>query len=409
MRLLIVSQHFWPESFRINEVAAALVAQGVELTVLTGQPNYPEGQVFSGYRAFNWGCERHADGYDIVRVPLSPRGPAGRGAARRLVLNYLSFIASASLFGPWLLRGRRFDTVFVYATSPILQALPALWLGWLQRAAVVTWVQDLWPASLQITGYVRNARLLAAVAAVTRFIYRRNDRLLVQSPAFLPEVRAMAGGTPVAVHENPGDREPAQQVALPEALRPQAGRFNLVFAGNLGTVQALETVLDAAELAGPGLLWWLVGSGARSAWLAEQVAQRGLQDRVRLPGRFEAACMPALFAAADALLVTLNRAPALAQVVPSKMQAYLAAGRPILASLDGEGERVLREADAGLAVPAEDAQQLAAAALRLSAMPAAERERLGGNGRRYFDTHYEPMESARQLLEQLREAVKTLK
>lgn len=403
MRLLIVSQHHWPESFRINEVAAALVAQGAEVTVLTGQPNYPEGRVFAGYRAFAWGRERHAEGYDIVRVPLYPRGPGG---ARRLVLNYLSFVVSAGLLGPWLLRARPFDAVFVYATSPILQALPALFIGWLKRAPVVTWVQDLWPASLQVTGYVSNERLLAAVAAVTRFIYRRNDRLLVQSPAFLPEVRAMAGGTPVAVHENPGDRDQAP-AALPAALRMEPGRFNLVFAGNLGTVQALDTVLDAAAQAGPGLCWWLVGSGARSAWLAEQVQARGLQERVRLPGRFEASCMPALFAAADALLVSLNRAPALAQVVPSKMQSYLAAGRPILASLDGEGERVLREADAGLAVPAQNALQLAAAALRLAAMPLAERERLGANGRRYFETHYEPMESARQLLQQLREAGKT--
>lgn len=400
MKVLIVSQHFWPESFRINEVAAALVAQGAELTVLTGQPNYPEGRVFSGYRASAWGRERHADGYELVRVPLCPRGPGG---ARRLVMNYLSFIAAAGLVGPWLLRGRRFDAVFVYATSPILQALPALFIGWLKRAPVVTWVQDLWPASLQITGYVNNPRVLAAVAAVTRFIYRRNDRLLVQSAAFVDEVQAMAGGTPVAVLENPGERDLPLQ-PLPEALQLPAGPFNLVFAGNLGTVQSLETVLDAAEQAGDGLCWWLVGSGARSAWLAEQVQARGLAGRVRLPGRFDAALMPALFARADALLVTLNRAPALARVVPSKIQAYLAAGRPILASLDGEGARVLREADAGWAVPAEDAAQLAAAARRLAQLPKPERERLGANGRRYFEQHYDLDAAARRLLDALAQA-----
>jgi len=401
VKLLILSQHYWPESFRINEVAAALVRQGADVTVLTGQPNYPEGRPFPGYRAWGLQRETHADGYQILRVPLVPRGAAGPGAARRLVLNYLSFIVSAGLFGLWQLRGRRVDTVFVYATSPILQALAALWIAFFKRARVVTWVQDLWPDSLVITGYVRNPRLLAAVAAVTRFIYRRCDRLLVQSQAFVQPVSEMAGTTPVAVHENPGDRD-APLLPLPAALQPPADRFTLVFAGNLGTVQALDTLLAAAEQAGPDLCWLLVGSGARADWLADEVRRRGLQDRVRLPGRFAPELMPALFARADALLVSLNRAPALAQVVPSKIQAYLAAGRPILAALDGEGARVVREAGAGLVVPAEDAAGLAQAARRLQAMAAGERAALGLAGRRYFETHYEPDASARSLLQQLR-------
>ncbi|WP_409938652.1 glycosyltransferase family 4 protein [Inhella sp.] len=397
VRVLIVSQHFWPESFRINEVAASLLAQGADVTVLTGQPNYPEGRVFSGYRAWRVQRERHVDGYEVLRVPLVPRGPGG---ALRLVLNYLSFIASAMGFGLWLLRGRRVDTVFVYATSPILQALAALWIGRWKRAKVVVWVQDLWPDSLVITGYVRSPRVLAAVAAVTRFIYRRSDRLLVQSPAFMAPVQAMAGATPVAVHENPGDRDAPLQ-PLPEGLRKPADRFTLVFAGNLGTVQALETVLDAAEQAGPDLVWMLVGSGARSPWLAAEVTRRGLGDRVRLPGRFEAALMPALFAQADALLVTLNRAPALAQVVPSKIQAYLAAGRPILAALDGEGARVVQASGAGLAVAAEDAAGLATAARHLQSLDEGRRADMGRAGRRYFETHYEPTQSAQRLLAQL--------
>jgi glycosyltransferase involved in cell wall biosynthesis len=204
----------------------------------------------------------------------------------------------------------------------------------------------------------------------------------------------------VVVHENPGERD-APLRDLPPALHKPSGVFTLVFAGNLGTVQALETVLDAAALAGPGLAWMLVGSGARSAWLSAEVARRGLGDRVLLPGRFEPSLMPALFAQADGLLVTLNRAPALAQVVPSKIQAYLAAGRPILAALDGEGARVVQEAGAGLAVPAEDAQALAGAARRLQATDPSARDAWGRAGRRYFETHYEPTQSAQRLVAQL--------
>jgi glycosyltransferase involved in cell wall biosynthesis len=399
MKVLLLSQHFWPESFRINEVAQSLVEQGCEVTVLTGKPNYPEGQVFPGYRAGGVQRERH-QGYEIVRVPLLPRGAGG---ARKLVLNYLSFLASASLLGPWALRGQRFDVIFVYGTSPILQAIAAIVLKWLKRAALVTWVQDLWPDSLQITGFVKNPRLLAAVAVVVRWIYRRSDLLLVQSEAFVAPVQRMAGATPVAVHHNPGERAPAAAVDTTLRLRP--GCFNIVFAGNLGTVQALETVLDAAELLGPasGIRWVIIGSGARGTWLAEQVRARGL-DQVELPGRFEPAQMPAIFAQADALLVSLIGGEAMSQTIPSKIQAYLAAGRPVLASMDGEGARVVNESGAGISCPAQDAAALALAARRLQAMTAAERQAMGQAGQRYFDDNFEPARLARALLAQFERA-----
>ena len=397
MKVLLLSQHFWPESFRINEVAQSLVEQGCEVTVLTGKPNYPDGDVYPGYRAGGVQTESH-DGYDIVRVPLCPRG---RGGARRLVLNYLSFIASTVLLGPWALRGRRFDVIFVYGTSPILQAIGAIVLKWIKSAALVTWVQDQWPQSLEVTGFVRNRRALAAVAVVVRWIYRRCDLLLVQSQAFLAPVRSMAGLTPVRVHLNPGDREQPVPAPVPAALAALSwGQvFHIVFAGNLGTAQALDCVLDAAELLGAeaGVRWVLVGSGARSAWLQEQVRTRGL-SQVLLPGRFEPACMPALFERADALLVSLSRGEALAQTVPSKIQAYLAAGRPILASLDGEGARVLAEAGAGLSAPAEDARALAEAVQALLRRSPAERAAMGEAGRRYYREHFDPAHLARDLV-----------
>lgn len=393
MRVLVFSQHFWPESFAINRVVASLRQQGCELTVLTGQPNYPEGHVFDGYRAWGLGCESGPD-CEILRVPLIPRRTGG---ALRLVMNYVSFIASASLFGPWLLRGRRFDVIFVYGTSPILQALAALAIAKLKGAALVIWVQDLWPESLSLTGYVRNPRLLALVGCVVSFIYRRSNLLLAQSRGFVAPIRELAGGTPIEVHPNPG-RVPDGASASP-ALRLQPG-FNIVFAGNLGTVQALPTVLAAARLLGPGsgIRWVLIGSGTCSEWLAEQVQAQGLRETVQLPGRFAPTDMTDIYAQADALLVSLNRGEALSRTVPSKLQDYLSAGRPVLASLDGEGAAWVREAGAGLACPAEDAEALAAAALKLRDMDAASRARMGEAARRCFEQQFAPEMLARRLV-----------
>ena len=397
MRVLVLSQYFWPESFRINEVVNSLLREGCHVTVLTGQPNYPQGEVFPEYIAARWAAERHELGYMIYRVPVVPRR---QGRALQLVANYLSFVISAGFVGPWLLRGQNFDIIFVYGISPILQAIPGVVLKKLKHAALVTWVQDLWPQSLQATGFVRNWRVLAMVGAVVRWIYRRSDLLLVQSRGFVPIVQAMASKTPVEYHPNPGELAfgLAQHSDVP-ALRLDHG-FNVVFAGNMGTVQALDTLLQAAELLlpHPEVRLVLVGSGSRSEWLGQQIQQRGLVN-VCLPGRFEPEDMPGILAQASALLVSLTSSPALSQTVPSKVQAYLAAGRPIIASLNGEGARVVEESGAGLACAAEDASALAQAILKLQTMPEVELKRMGESGKRYYQQHFEPTMLAMRLVQ----------
>jgi glycosyltransferase involved in cell wall biosynthesis len=397
MRVLILSQYYWPESFRINEVAESLRSAGCHITVLTGQPNYPQGDVFSGYRAAGFGAQQHESGYSIYRVPLVPRG---RGGAVGLAANYLSFVLSAAVLGPWLLRKQRFDVVFVYAPSPITQVIPAVWIAFLKRAKLVTWVQDLWPQSLEATGFVRNRRVLDMVAVLVRWIYRRCDSLLVQSEAFISPVKAMAGTTPVQYHPNPGELAFGRAGALgPPALLLAPG-FNVVFAGNLGTVQALDTILDAAGLLRPhaDVRIVLVGSGSRSQWLEQELLRRQLGN-VQLAGRFATEAMPGIFAQASVLLVSLVRSAIMSQTVPSKVQAYLAAGKPIIASLDGEGARVLEASGAGVSCPAEDAAALAQAVLRLRALSPAQLQRMGEAGQMYYRQHFDPAVLARKLAE----------
>lgn len=402
MKILVLSQYFWPETFRITEVAQSLRETGCDVTVLTGQPNYPEGVVAAGYSAASL-CTQIHDGLTIYRVPLVPRG---RGSALRLVLNYLSFVVSAAVFGPWLLRGQRFDAILVYAPSPILQAIPAIWLAWLKRAKLVTWVQDLWPESLSATGFVSSPKILGAVSAVVRWIYRRNDLLLVQSQAFVAPVASMAGHMPVVYHPNPGELAfSAAQAEQPSALQLGPG-FNVVFAGNLGTVQALDTVLAAAQLLRdePGLRFILVGSGRQGEWMRQEIERLGLEN-VRMVGRFPPSDMPGILAQASALLVSLVRDPIMSQTVPSKVQAYLAAGRPIIAALDGEGARVVAEAGAGVACPAGDARALADAVRQLCGAPPQERERMAQSGRAYYEQHFEPAVLAARLKQILAETV----
>ena len=402
MRVLIISQYFWPESFRINDVVRSLVEKGVEVDVLTGKPNYPEGNIGRGYRA--WGCQVESwAGTTVYRVPLFPRGAR---SAWRLALNYLSFVVSGLMFGPWLLRKRQYDVVFVYGLSPILLTIPAIFLAWIKRRKLIVWVQDLWPESLSATGYVRNRWVLRAVGLVVRWIYRHTDLLLVQSRAFEAPVAALAPGKPIAYYPNSVDatfaEPPSTEVALPDVPALDEG-FAVVFAGNVGAGQAVEVMVDTAELLKdvPQIRFVVFGQGSRWDWMCEQVQARGLTN-VYLPGRFPVNTMPGLMQKAGALLVTLADEPIFAMTVPNKVQAYMAAGRPILACLNGEGARLVAEAQAGLSVPAQDAKALADAVLQLYQMPVEERAQMGANGRSYFKAHFDHDKLVDELMVHLR-------
>ena len=401
MRVLILSQYFWPETFPINTLVEHLEAAGAQVTVLTGHPNYPDGAVFPGYRAASVRRESYGHQADVFRVPIISRG---RASAVRLAGNYLSFVLSASILGPWMLRGRRMDVIFVYAPSPIVQSIPGMVLSRLKGAKLVTWVQDLWPQSLESTGFVTNKSLLTFAECIVGWIYRSNDLLLGQSTAFVSAIRRLAGSTPVEYFPNPGqasftfaDGNHPPRLALP------AG-FNVVFAGNLGTVQALETVLEAATIlrAEPDVRFVLVGSGSRAGWVAEEVERRSLRNVV-VAGRFEPEAMPGILCQATAVLVSLNKSQMLSQTIPSKLQTYLACGKPILASLDGEGADLVTTAGAGFASPAEDANALAENVLRLKRLSPNERLRMGAAGRRFYDRHFQPHVLAEQLLARFRE------
>jgi glycosyltransferase involved in cell wall biosynthesis len=389
MKLLVVSQYFWPENFRINELVRSLVARGHNVEVLTGKPNYPEGTIFPGYRA--WGCQQEQwSGATVHRLPLVARETK---SAIKLSLNYLSFVLSGLLFAPWLLRRRQYDAVFVYATSPILQALPALLLGRIKKAPVAIWVQDLWPASLSATGYVRSSAVLKGVESVVSFIYNNAELLLVQSRAFVGPVAALARGKAIIYYPNSVDMAFADVLSpddvLPDVPALDEG-FAVVFAGNVGAGQAVEVIVNAADLLKdvPEIRFVVFGQGSRWGWMREQVLSRGLTN-LHLPGRFPVNTMPGLMQKAGALLVTLADEPIFALTVPNKVQAYLAAGRPILACLNGEGARLVEESQAGLSVPAQNAKALAAAVVQLFRMTSEERAALGTNGQRYFREHFD--------------------
>ena len=380
MKILIVSQYFWPENFRINDLTLELVQRGHSVTVLTGIPNYPAGTVFEGYRKTPKAFEYYS-GARVFRVPMIARG----NGAVRLFLNYLSFVIGACLYGPWRLRGQQADVIFVFEPSPVTVGLPAILLGRIKRAPVVFWALDLWPETLAAIGVLRSPMVLGWVGHLVRFIYERCTLVLGQSRGFLPKIAKYCSDAkkiryfPSWAEEifNEADLVPAPEVPV------QKGVFNVLFAGNIGEAQDLSAVLNAAESLrhNNAIRWLIVGDGRRSDWLHEEVARRGLQSNVLLLGRFSVERMPSFYACADALLVSLKKDPVFSLTIPGKVQSYLMAGVPILGMLDGEGAQVITDSNAGLVCAAGNAGGLASVVLEMFSMSADQRKQLGVNGR----------------------------
>jgi len=389
MKILVVSQYFWPENFRINDLSAALVERGHQVTVLTGIPNYPKGDFFPGYGLFTRIREEYK-GVRIIRVPLIPRG---NGSGIRLALNYLSYVIFACLLSPLLCRGK-FDLIFVCQLSPVTVGLPAIFLKTIKKIPILFWILDLWPESLSATGSIRSEKALVQVNRLVRFIYRGCDKIVVSSKGFLRSIKEKGieeqrtGYLPNWYEPEYKTDSPSPPGILTSDL-PEG--FLIMFAGNIGVAQDFGTILSAAEKlkSYPDIHWVIIGDGRQYSWVQEQVESRGLADSVHLLGRYPPEAMPTFFSQADVMLVSLKKDPIFSLTVPGKVQSYMACGRPILAALDGEGSKLITESGAGFSSPAEDAGALADSVLKMYLMPVAEREEMGRRGRVYCELNFE--------------------
>jgi colanic acid biosynthesis glycosyl transferase WcaI len=389
MRILVVSQYFWPENFRVNEMVAYLASSGHDVTVLTGKPNYPDGVINSDFRASPEKFSNYR-GARVVRVPMLARGHN----KIQLAINYLSFALSGCTFGTARLAGQTFDVIFVCQLSPATAALPAVLQRRLKGAPLAMWVLDLWPESLSAVGGLSSKRGLDLIGKMVAFIYRRCDRIFVQSRSFVASVAARSGrddnimyfpAWAEVVFEGTGEA-----VELAPELALYGDTFNVMFAGNIGEAQDMPTVLAAAAiLRHHAIRWLIVGDGRAAESVRAAIASENLGGTVFMLGRHPETRMPSFFVGADALLVCLKDDPIFAMTIPGKLQNYMRSGKPILAMLSGEGANVVSAAEAGVVTRPGDAVALADAVLRLASASAEERARMAENGRAYCQQEFD--------------------
>ncbi len=383
MRVVILSQYYPPEPIpKPHELARGLTERRHEVVVITGFPNYPAGKLYAGTRLQLWKWDNR-DGIRVLRLPLYP--DHSRSAFRR-VLNYGSFALSAALLGSVF--SGPIDAIFV-EHPPLTTGVAARVLGGVRRAPFLFAVNDLWPESIEATGMVRNQGFLRFIGRLERFVYKRAAAIAVISNGIKQNLVGK-GVPPEKVHVIPhwADESVYRPVPPDPELARQlgmAGRFKVVFAGQLGLAQGLDVVLEAAgEVVDlTDVQFVLVGDGTDAERLRRVAGERRLNN-VRFLGRQPAAQMPHIFAISDVLLVHLRDDPLFRITIPSKTITYMACGRPALMAVEGDAADLIRTAGAGVTCRSGDAKDLAETVRQLRTMDRAELEKMGRAGREAF-------------------------
>lgn len=387
-RILLVTQYFDPEQFRVNDICEEWVRRGYHVTVLTGKPNYPQGKYYSGYGFLKKGREI-LRGATVIRLPMIPRGKN----SVMLALNYLSFFISGFFWK--LFTKEQADAVFVYQMSPITQALPGVWFAKKRKIPCYLYVMDLWPESFSVMTGIHSQAILRPLERIVRAIYRRCNKIFLSSQGFADSVVKHGAGREQLVYWPQYAEEFYRPVSAEDADAPEMicdGRFNVLFAGNIGQAQGLGVLPRTAELLRQKecpVRFCLVGDGSYRQELQKQVQECGLEEFFQFIGRQPAERVPGFMAKCDASLVSLSKSDIFALTLPAKVQSSMACGKPIVVCADGEAQRTVREAEAGVCADAEDAEGLAEQLERLVQLQPELLAQMGKNSRKYFEQHFD--------------------
>lgn len=396
MKILMLTQWFDPEpAFKGLVFAKALRDAGDDVEVITGFPNYPGGRIYPNY-TLRWRQHEVMDGISVTRVPLFPSHNA---SVLGRILNYVSFAVSSCVLG--LLRVQRYDIIYVYH-PPLTAGLSAAIISIIRRVPFVVDVNDLWPDSLEATGMVRNRGILALVNRACDWIYRRAARIVVGTPGI--RARLTARGVPyekIEVIYNWSDEQALKLSGLGEAKDfGMADRFNVVFAGNMGKAQALDAVIRAAkrvEVVNTRIQFVFVGGGVLVGNL-KALAMSLRATNVRFLPRMPMSEIGGVLAVADVLLVHLKDDPLFEITLPSKTQAYMSVGKPVLMGVKGDAADLIKAAGAGqLALP-EDEESIASAVLAMAQLSSKELLEMGSRGAAYYSQHLSLASGTRKFL-----------
>jgi len=386
-KILFISQYFYPEVFRGNDIAFYFAEQGYDVHVVAGIPNYPSGRFFEGYGLFR---NRHENvrGVKVTRLPIVPRG---KGSKIMMLLNYFSYFVVAWVWMLFHAVGHKYDMVFCQQLSPVMMSSPAILYKRLRKVPLYTWVLDIWPDSLSVAGGISNKYILRFFDLFVKSQYRYSDRILMSSNSFRRSILTYGDYEEKLIYFPQWADGISEDSALDVKIPAIPCGFVVMFAGALGEAHGMECNLQAAFFTREfkDIHWVFVGDGRKLEWMRSFVREHYLEDTVHLLGRFPSETMPKFFEKADVMLVSLNDSPLFNLYAPAKISSYMAAGRPVIAILNGEGGEVVNEAECGWTLAAGDARGLADLVVELSKKDKTSLDEKGKNALKYYDEYFE--------------------
>lgn len=387
--ILVVSQYFYPENFRINDICQEWVKRGYKVTVVTGIPNYPMGKVFKGYGITK---KRHEiwNGIEIYRIPLIPRGNSTIG----MMANYISFMVSGMIAGK--LKNIKADLVFSFEVSPMTQVLAGISFAKRLKVPHFLYVQDLWPENVMTVTGITNPVIIKPIDKMVDYIYNKSDKIFSTSPSF---VEAICNRTvPVSKEKvyfwpqyaeefyKPIDKVTAKTKATQYGI-PNDDSFKIIFTGNIGTAQGLQILPQAVQfLKNENIKIVMVGDGRYLNEFNEAVKKNGVSDKFIMISRQSAEKIPEILSACDAAFLSFAEDDLWTKTIPAKLQSYMACGMPIIASAEGETARIINESGCGLCSELGNAEKLSHAIMIMETSDLAD---MGKKSREYFEKHFE--------------------
>lgn len=385
-RILIVTPHFYPEEFKVNDIAFNLQSRGFEVHVVSCIPNYPLGKFFHGYSFFRKRIE-NVNGVKVYRVAVIPRG---NGSGMMLGLNYISYLISATFTCFFLSFRYKYEQIFVHQTSPVTVGIPAILVKKIQKIPLIFWVLDLWPESVLAASSFKSKTILKIIDGIVKIIYKNCDKILISSKGFETSI-LKKGNYKDKIYYFPNWAEDIFTNGLPfHDVQILAHGFRVMFAGNIGEAQNFEVVMNAALATKnyKNIHYCILGDGRKRAWVEDFIKLNSLEETVHLLGRYPVEMMPSFFQKADVMLMPLKKEPIFELTVPAKMQAYMASGKPIIGLIRGEGAILIEDSKCGISVDPDSFEDLANAIIRFSDMDLCELAKMGENGKRYYEFNF---------------------
>jgi len=387
LKILIVTPHFYPENFRINDLANELNHRNHNITVLTAIPDYPKGEYYPGYGIFKKNRENY-NGVKIYRAPIIPRGS---GTKMRLVLNYLSYIIGSFFCLKSILK-KNFDIILVFAPSPITVCIPAIIIKKIKRIPICLWVQDLWPESITAAGNLKSNFIPNLIEPLVKFIYRHSDKILISSKGYKKSIEQKGISTSKIIFL-PNWAESfyfmIKNSNISLSFIPN-NSFKIMFAGNIGVAQDFKSIIKTAEILRDEKIHWLIlGNGSQKQWVKNKIKEYNLNHCFHLLGSYPSEKMPMYYSYADAMLFSLKDEYIFSLTLPSKIQTYLACGKPILGMINGEASNLIKNNSLGLVCSAGDSYGLSKNILKMKKMNGDELNSIGNNSLNYYKENYE--------------------